>query len=146
MKEPRNAIMLKRWTITDSLWNEKDDSRVSPVTAHSLSPIRSKKRSPLALTGLNVSTATGTKMWVSVMAAYSDLLHAAAASVAESGSEEVAERYDGASEFTTVASHVRHRPFCLGTNVRPSGHFPSSLSNSMVHWWPEHHSVWGPAK
>ena len=51
---------------------------------------------------------------VSVMAAYFDLLHAAAASAAEPGSEEVAERYDGGSESTTVASHVRHRPFCHG--------------------------------
>ena len=68
-------------------------------------------------------------MWVSEMSAYFDLSRAAAASAAEPGSEEVAERYDGASESTIVASHVRHLPFCHGTNVRPSGRFPSSLSN-----------------
>ena len=56
-------------------------------------------------------TSTRTKMWVGVMAAYFDLLRAAAASAAEPGSEEITEMYDGASEFTTVASHVRHRPF-----------------------------------
>ena len=27
-----------------------------------------------------------------------------------------------------MAPHVRHRPFCQGTRVRPSGRFPSSLS------------------
>ena len=68
-------------------------------------------------------------MWVSVMAAYFDLLRTAAASAAEPGSEEVAKKYDGASESTTLASHVRHRPFCHGTKVRPLGRFPSSLSN-----------------
>ena len=55
-------------------------------------------------------------MWVSVMAAYLDLLRTAAGSAAEPGSEEVAERYDGASDSTTVASDVRHRPFCHGTS------------------------------
>ena len=45
-------------------------------------------------------------MWVSVMAAYFDVLRAVAVSAAEPGSEEVAERYDGASESTTVAFHV----------------------------------------
>ena len=69
-------------------------------------------------------------MWVSVMAAYFNLLRAAAASANESGNEEVAERYDAASESTIVASHVRHLPFCHGTNVRPSGPFPSSVSNT----------------
>ena len=68
-------------------------------------------------------------MWISVMAAYFDLLRTAAASAAEPGSEEVAERYDGASESIIVASHVRHRPFCHGTNVRPSERFSSSLRN-----------------
>ena len=63
------------------------------------------------------------------MAAYFDLLRTAAVSAAEPGSEEVTERYDGASKSTTVASHVRHRPFCHETNVRPLGRFPSSLSN-----------------
>ena len=29
----------------------------------------------------------------------------------------------------TVASHVKHRPFCQGTRVRSSGRFPSCLSN-----------------
>ena len=58
-----------------------------------------------------------------------DVLRVAAASAAEPESEDVAERYDGASESTTVASHVRHQPFCHGSNVRPSGRFPSSLSN-----------------
>ena len=57
-----------------------------------------------------------------------DLLRTAAASAVEPGSEEVAGRYDGTSESTTVASHVRHRPFCHHTNVRPSGRFPSSVS------------------
>ena len=68
-------------------------------------------------------------MWVRVMAAHFDLLRTAAASATELGSEEVAERYDGASETTTETFHVRHRPFCHETNVRPSGRFPSSLSN-----------------
>ena len=44
---------------------------------------------PSALTGLNVSNATGTKMWFSMMAAYFDLLRAAVASAAESGSEKL---------------------------------------------------------
>ena len=56
-------------------------------------------------------------MWVSVLAAYFDLLRTAAASAAELGKEEVAESYDGGSESTTVASHVRHRPFCHGANA-----------------------------
>ena len=129
MKEPRKAIMLKHWMSTDSLWYKKDDSRGSLVTTESLSPIWSRKQRPSALTRPNVSTAIGTKMWVSIMAAYLDLLRAAAASAAEPGNEEVAERYDTASKSTTVVSHVRHRPFCHGTNVRTSGRFPSSLIN-----------------
>ena len=68
-------------------------------------------------------------MLISVMAAYFEIVRAAAASAGEPGREEVAERYDGANESTTVASHVRHRLFCHETNVRPSGRFPSSLSN-----------------
>ena len=67
-------------------------------------------------------------MWVSVIPAYLQLLRVTAASAAEPGSEEVAARYDGASICTKVASHARHRPFCHGTNVRPSVRFPSSLS------------------
>ena len=81
------------------------------------------------LTGPNVSTATEKKKWVSEMASYFDLSRVAAASAAEPDSEEVAERYGGASESTTVASRVRHRPFCYGTNVKSSGRFPSSRSN-----------------
>ena len=53
----------------------------------------------------------------------------AAASAAKPGSKVVDEMYNDASESIAVASHVRHWPFCHGTNVRPSGHFPSSLSN-----------------
>ena len=41
------------------------------------------------------------------MAPYFGLLRTAVASAAEPGSEEVAGRYDDASEFTTVASHER---------------------------------------
>ena len=63
------------------------------------------------------------------MAAYFDILRTAAASAAEPESDAVAERYDDASKSTTVASHVRHRPFYHGTNVRQLGRFPSSLSN-----------------
>ena len=48
--------------------------------------------------------------------AYLDLLHAIAASVAQPGSEEVAERYDDASESTTIASHVGHQLFYHGTS------------------------------
>ena len=94
------------------------------VTSESLSPILSRKRRPSALTRPTVSTATVTKMLVSVMAAYFELLPAAAASAAEPGRKKVAERYDSASEFTTVAFHVRHRSFCHGTNVIPSRRFP----------------------
>ena len=68
-------------------------------------------------------------MLVGVMAVFFDLLRAAAASAAEPGSEEIAERYDGASESTTAASYVRHQQLCYGTNVRPSGRCPSSPSN-----------------
>ena len=56
-------------------------------------------------------------------------LRVAAASAAEPRREEVAESYNGASESTAMASHVRHRSFCYGSNVRPSGRFPPSLSN-----------------
>ena len=48
-------------------------------------------------------------MWVSMMAAYLDLLCMVAASATEPGSDEVAERYDDASESTIVESHARHR-------------------------------------
>ena len=48
-----------------------------------------------------------------MMAAYFELLRAAAASAAEPESEKVAENYDGASVSTIVASHVRHRPLCM---------------------------------
>ena len=58
------------------------------------------------------------------MAAYFDVFHAAAASAVESGNEEVDDRYAEASEPNTVASHVRHRPFCEGTRVRAIGTFP----------------------
>ena len=81
------------------------------------------------LTGPNVSTATGMIMRASVMTVYLELLRVASASAAEPRSEEVAESYDGTSESITVESHVRHRSFCDGTNVRPSGRIPSSLSN-----------------
>ena len=83
-------------------------------------------------------------MWVSVMAASFDLLCTAAASATEPGCEEVAKRYEGASESTTVASHVRHRPFFHRTNVRPSRRFPSSLSNPDGLWWPDITAFKGP--
>ena len=63
------------------------------------------------------------------MAAYFAFFHTAAVSEAEPVREDVDARYGVARESTTVAFHVRHRPFCQGTRVRQSERFPSSLSN-----------------
>ena len=62
MNEPRNAVMLNRFTRTDSLGKRKDDSRGSPVMEESLAPIWSRKLIPSAFIGPKASTATETKM------------------------------------------------------------------------------------
>src|ERR1043165_9921354 len=124
-----------RWTATESLWKRKVVSRVSWVASVNLRPSSNTKFNPSELQIPLDSSATATKACVRVIAAYFNLLAAAAWFAASPASVDVVARCDFANVSETVTSQVRHLPHDHGISVTPSGRLPSSLVRPNGSFW-----------
>ena len=125
--------------MTDSLWNRKDVSRLSPELLERRRPSSLKNVKPLELMGPSVSMASGTKQCVLARAWYFCSFLWAAPSAAPPAKDGVVARYDCARVSVTVTSQVKHRPPCHGISVSPSGRLPSDLirpSGSLIEGTP----------
>ena len=121
------------WNIgmsTDSLWYKKDDYCGSLVIEVSLSPIWSRKLWPSASTGSNVFIATGTKMWVSMMAAYFNIFLWL---LLLQPNQEV-------RKFMKDKTLLENPP-----PWNPFGCFRHLWATPLVLWWLVHRSIWGLA-
>ena len=122
-KVPQKATSLKRWIKTEIVWNRKLDSRELSKIVERRRPISETNCQPSSPNGPRVSTAI--RRCVAEIVSQLACLHAAAALAAPAEAVESIWTYETVNVSTIIASHVRQRPPCHGTNVRPSGCFSS---------------------
>ena len=118
-----------RATATETRWYSHAVSRLSPVRAVSLRPSSFTSSAAAGPTTPAVSTAKGTKMYLSQREAYRARLRSSAPRAALPGSK--ADWITAVAEKVSeqVASHTKLFPLLYGNSVSPSGRRPSPLSS-----------------
>ena len=121
----RKVTAFPLWRAIDKRCNRNTVSLESCMTAVMRLPISWISSMADWFQALPVSTATGKKMWEADSAPYLTILFSAALFAAENASMAVWSMCDSAQVSGTVTLHAMGLPHAQGSNVVPSGHFPS---------------------
>ena len=123
------AVELPRTIANEILCISHSVSRLSLVESDNLEPRSFRNAIEDGPIAPDVSTATGSKMYLSVRAEYLATFRASAFLAADEGSVAYFSMLEGAKESQHVASHMSGLPCLNGKSVMPSGLLPSPRSS-----------------